>query len=361
MIVCLRPLIGRENPYINIIRDGLTNNGVTTISLNDIVKYKFLFNRIDAAIFNWYENVSGSSEFLKLLVMIKKKLIVTYLKQIKKTKIIIILHNKSDHNENNSKSRRMQRWLLSNSDKIVIHCYESLKYIKSEYKYDDASNLSSRCVYIPHPNYIDAYDKKTFSKFVSGDEPDVMRLLYFGRVKKYKNAEILIGLAERLKNKKVHITIAGEIDAEIVDNFNNISNMANLIVYNQRIPDDTIWGMIENSDCVVLPYDIESVLNSGSVILTLSVGKNIICPEIGTIMDFPKELPYCYNYASKEEHLDKLYEKTMKAFYDFQNNRDYFYSRANALHEIVKEQYSKERVAELFYEMLKTTVYGDND
>ncbi len=77
----------------------------------------------------------------------------------------------------------------------------------------------------------------------------------------------------------------------------------------------------------MLPYQVDSMLNSASVILAISVGTTVVCPAIGTTLDMPDEFVYSYEYSDNNEHVVRLCEQISRAYNDFVNRGEWFIKR----------------------------------
>lgn len=344
------PASQNGNKYINILRRVANSLGYELIELRDIVKLQYLFKKIKWVNFNWYESLHTDSRLKACLKIIKRKSIVLFLKRIKKTKIIMTVHNKYEHNAVfPNYSKQLMIWLLGQADKIVVLCKETITYLEEFTSENGVADIKSKCVEAFHPNYIGAYEQELRGDFRIQRKPNEMVLLYFGSISSYKNVNMLIKLAEAVQSQNIKIVIAGSGNKLFWDKiFLDSAEWNNLILMPGFIPDEEIWGLIKQADCVVLPYNIDTVLNSGACMLALSAGKNVICPSFGTIKDFPEGLAYSYSYSEQQQHFQALYNKVMEAYEDYKNRNDFFIARCKALYRIVEEEYSVNKLEEVY-------------
>jgi len=168
--------------------------------------------------------------------------------------------------------------------------------------------------YIPHPDYIGCYgDIIGTPKQIDGVEP--LKLLFLGAVKPYKNIELLLDVVRPLGNR-VCLTIAGTPqDSRYKQSLIEYSKGCSNVIFDLKfIPDDQISKYISDCDLLVMPYDLRSSLNSGTVILAFSYAKTVICPEIGTISDLHENsCVLSYKYESENEHLSALSSTLLRA------------------------------------------------
>ena len=163
------------------------------------------FSKCDVFHFNWYETPSGG-RIRRKISCLKKLAVLSLLKRSGK-KIIFTLHNKTTHiSENRTPERKiLQDWFIKNSDRIVIHCRDSINFLESLYPGID----TNRIVYVPHPNYINAYpDVLKYSGLTK--KPGDIVLLFVGMVIAHKNIDVIIRAASRLKEiKRLRFLICG--------------------------------------------------------------------------------------------------------------------------------------------------------
>ena len=106
---------------------------------------------------------------------------------------------------------------------------------------------------------------------------------------------------------------------------------------------------------MVFPYDNETTLNSGSVILACSAAKTFISPNIGTVKDFSdKTLFYTYDYSDEQDHIEKLAGMLRKAYDDFIENRKILVEKGQKLKKYMMEKHCTEVLAKIFKEELFT-------
>src|SRR5690606_21936083 len=139
-------------------------------------------------------------------------------------------------------------------------------------RYPDAVE---RLFYLPHPDFIGSYGP--IPPATEQASPTPLRLLFIGAVKPYKNIELLIKVAGEFKDE-VSLTIAGKPNTSAYRQ--TITELAasagNIKLMLRFIPDHELPLLMAASDLLVLPYDLESSLNSGTVILAFSYKKTII-------------------------------------------------------------------------------------
>ncbi|SDB09727.1 glycosyltransferase [Butyrivibrio sp. INlla16] len=353
----IKPFSGGDNPYIEIIKKIMNENGYTAIPLSKVICSNYIFKRIHLSHLNWYENVRGKNLLTTHYYILKHKMAVLYLKYIRHSKIIITVHNKHSHDASKkNSSAKLLAWLIKYSDAVIVLCDDTYKYLDNICKSYKVNGC--KCFKIPLPSYSDFYKHSNIDEFVniSGKrDKNIFEIAYFGSISEYKNVGKLIELADMIKGKAIHITIAGKSSKDYLDEIKNeVSKRDNISLYSDFIPNDRLWGFIKGADCIVLPYKNDSMLNSASVLLALSVGTNVVCSSNGTINEYPADYTYTYNYADEKDHTAKLYEQIMRAYSDYSTNKELYDLKAETIKNIITSQNSYEVVLDKFNELYKT-------
>lgn len=343
--VYIYPTNNSSNKYSALQEEAVKSAGCQLAS-----SFKQFF-KIDAFILNWFEQL-GSNEVLEFI----KKLFKILLFVVFNKNVYVVMHNKTVHTQFDGKKKRLS-FILNDilfliSKKIIILCDESKNVLQEQYK-NKSKKFLDKTFKIPHPNYISAYGPCPTR---STKKTDKVSLLFVGLVKKYKNIELLIDCMNELQDKKVQLTIAGSCQneqyaAELKDRIKN----KNVVCDFRFVPDAEICQLMQNSDLIVLPYDISSSLNSGSVFLAFSNKKTVLCPLIGSLKEYKdRSFFYTYEYASEDEHKEKLMEQIMLALDDAKRDPLVFEKKGLAAYHQVEENNSLDFIAGRYKELLES-------
>ena len=318
--------------------------GAENISEKDLYKNP---KKVDYLVLNFYEDIQKKYGF-HVVAYLGRWIRLHYFKFCG-IKIIWIVNNKVPHDDNKAWAIRMMRTLIKSSDKIVILCTDTLSVLKNLVKKENI--WKDKIVHLPHPNYIGAYKKTDLPVQPDGE---AFKLLFFGSIRPYKNVDVLIRAFKRVQNNNIELTIAGSCKSESYRQYiQNLASESNIKLMLQYIDDDEIMSLISENSILVFPYDNETTLNSGSIILACSAGKTFIAPKIGTVKDFPDDsLFYGYEYKDEQEHIEKLTEMMTRAYNDFCNDKNHFLEKGKKLKEYMKENNSLEVLAKIFKEKL---------
>ena len=352
--IIFNPPENSENQYIRILVNAIQNNGFQIEKLDDFFQNWAHFKSIQLIHLNWFENLDDTSH-LKMWKSYLRKLVVLAAIRFGKKKLVWTMHNRLSHEKKSGKlSQKLTKKLVEQADAIVIHSKVSEAILRSSYP-----TSSARIEYIPHPDFIDVYPpSKSATKTFPGNG---LQLLFVGAVKPYKNIELLIEVVSQYP-EEVSLKIAGNPNslgykAELEQ---LAAGKSNIHLQLEFIPDPELPGLIQQADLLVLPYSLESSLNSGTVILAFSYQRTVICPLIGTIDDLKGGTPhvFTYTYASAEEHFEALDREIKKAIMLKKNDSNSLREKGKLMYELVNRENNKEMVGKKLVQLYRQLLHS---
>ncbi|CUO46209.1 glycosyltransferase [Clostridium disporicum] len=344
MKIALFPYSNKSNKYLELIKESIESLDIEINDMKTVLKNKSLFKDTEYFILNWYESLYTNSFPKQVLKNIYKHI---ELNKLKNKKIVWVIHNKIPHDDKHKFfSKNLMKYLAKISYKIVIHSSESIKVIEELSK---DNSIKNKIVYVPHPNYIGAYKDENYDESIKCD--DNINLFFVGAIKPYKNVDLLIQAYNELNLKNVTLSLAGKVSSLEYENYinNMIGGNPNIKTDFRFIDDNEINMLINKSDVLVLPYDINSSLNSGTILLAFSNKRTVISPLIGTLKDFKEdELFFAYNYNTKEEHLTKLKDMITKVVEVKKDDNMKLRVMGERCYDIIKENNSLGTIADIY-------------
>ena len=338
-----------ESKYFIAMQKALNSLGYSVVSYEAAIKDK----NIQIINFNFLENIIAKSKIIAFGKYLKRLMILHKCKK-KGKKIVFTMHNKIPHDATYEKySKDIMLRTIKQADGIHIFSKASVLFLQ-EYTHD--GNIGDKCFYIPHPNYLVDYfpaisiDRNTYAK------DDEMIILFFGQIRKYKNLEILISVANRLKDKKIVFLIAGRPESEEykTELLKLINGNPAITTEFRFLPDDEIAAWIELSDTVVFPYSKRSSLTSGTVFLAASKGRTVICPNIATMDQMEnKNAFFIYDYENESDHEEKLYECICRVYSVFRKDSNSLRQIGTLARQEVEKNNSKDVIAHQYKFMLE--------
>ena len=323
MKVGFYPYESSDNQYLSIVINSIKKNNIIVepfrVSITNWILGKY---DIDIAHFNWFDNIDANT-VLKTLLRCGKRVFILEILKIRRVKIIITVHNKIPHNTKfKSLTKIFLKFLYLSADSITILSDDTLNVLQQLIGRKRFKKIQKKIVLIPHPNYIGAYPEEIVNQQFN-EESKNMKCLFIGAVKPYKNIELILKVAKKLytDNYNIDFIIAGGGNEDYINILRDKADSLNNIFFLGRfIQNNEMSALIKQADVWIVPYDIESSLNSGTCYLAFSYGKTVICPLIGTIKEVGSENCYSYSYSTQQEHEIKLKEAILNAYKDYHEN-----------------------------------------
>lgn len=341
MRIVFDPKTGKTNAYVDIVIGFLKESGFEIYSLSEAFRSWKALKQIEVFHLNWYENLDTAFDFAKKIV---KLLVLLMLGK----RIVWTMHNKVPHNGRVVLLQKiLTNLLIKHAETIVVHSKETVDILRSK-----GAGLERKAKYIPHPNYYGVYGNKSHVRHPCKK----LSLLFLGAVKKYKNIELLIDSVSQLPSDSVSLVIAGKPEtAEYGSELLNGTLADKSIEFDLGyISDEKMIDYIEKCDLLVLPYDIKSSLNSGSVILAFSYARTVLTPLIGTISDIQdKSYLMTYSYHDKTEHGYQLVSMLNQAVKLKKSNPGVFHTWGEKMLESTLANNSNEIVKSRFVSLYK--------
>lgn len=341
MKIAFEPFENKENKYIDIMKSCLSELGYTICSLKNMND-----KNCKILVLNWYEDSPYPNDKIKTCITLVKRIARIMYAQLCGKKIIYVMHNKQSHNKK-LESRLLQKFLISHADIIQIHSRVSEKYVEKKYR--------KKVFYIPHPNYIDVYPD-SFGKYDRTNlslKTDAPVLLFVGAIKPYKNIELLLNIAKCYP--QIQFLIAGKPNCSEYGEALQImaKESDNISLLFKFIPDEELSDLLKISDAVILPYDISSSLNSGTIYLAFSNKKTVVAPLIATLEDISDmDFFFGYQYKDESEHEQNLKKAIDELISAYEKNKDILSRMGNDAYLYVSSKHSNEEIKKQYRKMI---------
>ena len=106
--------------------------------------------------------------------------------------------------------------------------------------------------------------------------------------------------------------------------------------------------LIEMCDLLIIPYNVESISNSGTARLAFSYARTVICPDIPFLEDIPNDLIYTYTYSDRADHKRKVEETILKAYNDWTTDAEVLHKKGSMLKQIMEKENSPEVITQKY-------------
>lgn len=263
----------------------------------------------------------------------------------KEVPIIWVFHNRIPHDSNEIESIEKTRWIAEICTRVILHSKNSLDILIEIVP----SINKEKAVYIPHPDFVgDYYGTGDIRSKMGANDNDIV-FGFLGRIRRYKNIEILIDCyktVSSLYQAGTKLLIAGECgDEEYREEIRQMTGRnAGVVIEDRYISSCEMKSYLEAVDVLVLPYDKASSMNSGSMIMAFSYGRTVIVPDIAMANDFKMGMLFRYEYETETEHKEALVEQMRMAIED---GKELLHKKGAELRKYICQYHSKELVRSL--------------
>ncbi|MDQ9169714.1 glycosyltransferase family 4 protein [Oxalobacteraceae bacterium R-40] len=255
-----------------------------------------------------------------------------------RSKRVLTIHDVTSHpgQDSNTSSRQefIKNHMRKTADAIIVHgnnLYTQLAALNPDY--------SKKVSVIPHPSL------RTLAS-INWKKPVDNRILFFGRIAKYKGLSYLLEASLILQQRHVPflLVIAGQGE-DLEANMPLLEKIEKKQVINRRIGPDEIEILFKQTDVVVLPY-IEAS-QSGVAAYALGFGKPCVATDTGSLTEVVQDGHnglICSPGNSRElaDCLEKLLVDT-----------DLLHHCAHNAYHMATESFSPKRIASQTFEAYK--------
>lgn len=238
---------------------------------------KALLGRYDLVHLHWPEDLFRTK---KTTIKVLKYILFLFLAmrlKLRSVPVVWTVHNNAPHEG------------VSHSEKVMLRLCMSMvtKRVFMTVAQQEMSGGDEQSVVIPHGHYKDSYPRLT-----AVETQGRTTLLYFGFVRRYKGIEKLIDSFGALSSSgsNCRLVIAGrpnpeQYGRELLDSFADVAEIEWLLDFQTR---ESTSRLFAQADLVVLPY--KRMINSGALLLGLSLGKKILAPKNAVTLEIQREV-----------------------------------------------------------------------
>jgi glycosyltransferase involved in cell wall biosynthesis len=316
------PFESNYNQYINLMKHAYEKLGLNVVPFVGWHSREYSFVTL-----NWYEAVDDVSLFIRRIVILIKM-------SVERKKIIWTIHNKKPHDiKRTFFFKLLTKMLILTSYRIIIHSKSTWGLT---YFFKGNNKAIEKTIFVPHPNYIGIYGD-VVADTVKGNK---LQLLFMGAVRPYKNIELLIETVKELRLPNLQLSIFGEtVDDDYKQSLQRLIGRDDSITTDfEFIDNDRIPMLMASCHLLVLPYNLKSSLNSGTIVLAFSYKRTVLSPAIGTLADIPdKNIFFGYDYSTHEEHREQLKKEILHIYHMYRCNYDEILDVGEKCYEYVKK------------------------
>ena len=278
--VCMLPRDNQTNESLGLMSDALERTGRV-----EVVKFRYLvslFIRADIFHVHWVDELVAGTRWPKHLIKVYLFLMYIFVRRFFKRPIVWTVHNVGAYEKNYpALERSLWRIFLPRVDWAIHLCSASLDAV---YRLTPAPPPGS---VIPHPHYRAVYHSR--ETYAGGP----FTFTSFGLIRPYKGFERLIRVFRSSEIEGAVLRISGAV--AVTESRQLVGEMIKLSQGDHRITLDfrelsrrEVEDLVSESNVMVLPY--HKIMNSGVAALALSLGRPILGPAGGCILDYYDKL-----------------------------------------------------------------------
>jgi beta-1,4-mannosyltransferase len=298
MVGRTRPLrvIGRPrssnavaNPYNHLLYEAVSRHGVIVEEFSGW--RNALRGRFDVLHVHWPEYTVSQKSLLRSIRSGVGFLAGCWLLQRRGTRIVWTVHNLHSHENPHP---RLERAFSAAFRTIVDGCFCMFRDSQAELLRSAGWRRSApRAVLTRHGDYRAAYGPtvdRARGRQLMGATPDDFVVLFFGRVRGYKNVPGLIRTFTDLDLPGARLHIVGRCaEPQLAEEIDELARREPRVrVHSGFVPPSEVPHWIGAADLVVLPF--AEVHNSGSALLALSYGPPVLGPAMGSFQDLARDV-----------------------------------------------------------------------
>jgi beta-1,4-mannosyltransferase len=269
----------QENPYNWLLYAAIQDIGV---NVQEFTFTELLRQRYNIWHLHWPEMPLNRRNPFKAIALLALFALQVFFAKLRGTRIIWTVHNLKAHEGYYPK---LEQWFW-HSFTGQLDGFISLSQTGLEAARDRFPHLHKKPGFvIPHSHYRGEYPcqiSRQDARQELGLNPDEKVLLFFGRIRDYKNVPQLIDTFRATPGVSLRLVIAGRPEASAAALIQTLAQTDPRIqLHLEFIPNDRAQVFFQAADLVVLPY--REILNSGSALLALSFNCPVLVPNRGSM------------------------------------------------------------------------------
>ncbi len=275
------------NPYQALLYDALEARGV---AVTEFSWRRIVTGRCDVWHIHWPDGVlndpsaagaAGRVLFLGLLFAVAR---------MRGIKVLWTVHNLGSHEKRHPWIERLLWHLVTARVDATIHMSVA-GHALAEARFPKLAGRASFT--IPHGHYRTLYPRpmdRAAARARLGIPDDRRVVAYFGQIRAYKNIPALVAAYRETAAADTMLVIAGTIKSETLKAaiLAAVDARPDVMLLDRFLSDDDLHAVVRAADLVVLSYI--DVLNSGSLMLALSLDRPVLAPALGAIREIAAQV-----------------------------------------------------------------------
>ena len=276
-----------ENPFLQMFSDKLQAAGA---KVDDFSFRRGFLGRYDVLHLHWPDSHLLTCSWWGAIGKHARLATLLLVLRARGTRIAWMMHNLTPHEKNHWLSSRLfALWFPRLCTHVIALSGNGLTTAHSLYP----ALQDKPAAIVPHGHYHETYPaplSRNACRARLGLPANCLTLLFFGNIRRYKNVPALLEAFRRMPDTNLRLVIAGSpAPAVRADELTAAAATdARVQLHLKFIPDNEVPLFLGAADLVVLPFD--SILNSGSVLLALSLNRPVLAPRLGALPEIQSKV-----------------------------------------------------------------------
>ena len=258
------------NPFMSLLLASLRGR----VLVSTFNWKRALLGRYDVLHIHWPEYLFQARDPLRTMVKVCLTTLLLVRIKVRRTAVVRTMHNADAHEGLSWLERGLARLLDEATTGYIVM------------NPDTVLPTPAPSVYIPHGHYRDCYEP---ALGVTPSSTTGARLLYFGLIRPYKGVEALLhAFRESSEQDGWRLRLIGRpLTSDTEKRIKDLASRDHRVsCYLQFAPDRKLVAEIAESTLIVLPY---AGLNSGAILLALSLGRPVLTADGSNSRNFVRE------------------------------------------------------------------------
>ena len=270
------------NPYLRLWNEASRRAGAEPVAISRRTVLAPRRLRARWVHLQWPERVLDAPQPADAVRALARLLTLVSIARLRGARVLLTVHNLHSHSARHPRLERIL-WRIVARLTTDVHLMEAAA---AEDVFRAHPRLrSARRHVIPHGNYLpltDGAPSREAARAALGIPPDACLLVAFGFLRGYKGVEDLLDAFRGYDGAGTRLIVAGRVrDPRLADRLRaSASRDPRVTLMPEFLSDEELSRVIRAADGVVLPY--HRVLNSGSLLLALSLGRPVLVPRTST-------------------------------------------------------------------------------
>jgi beta-1,4-mannosyltransferase len=268
-----------SNPYTSLLYSHMGHQ----VEVSEFCLKRGLRGHFDIVHLHWPELPLNATSSAAAFLRVMKQIAILVRLRRNGAKVVWTVHNLASHDQRHP---ALESWFwhefLKQLDGYI--CLTNHGRLAAQERFPALRSLPA--FVIPHGHYRGEYpvDLSVDPRHALHLPNDARVILFFGKLREYKNVVSLVRAFRELQLPKAVLLIAGDGPPGLLREIDTVAaGDARVRLHAGHIPADRVSDFFQAADLVALPY--RDILNSGAAVLALSFNRPVLVPALGAMRE----------------------------------------------------------------------------